>query len=145
VTDPASCTARVCVREFHSRALRNGDARTIAILSRADDNPALAITVFRDGRPLTRVLWTRRELRPLETAFDLLSDPRFDGVARAGATRHGAGLSLVVEARACGADRGVAFWREANGQVVGRAVPIYGAELDALRQAVAELQRLAKC
>jgi hypothetical protein len=138
-------TAPSFVHEFSSVALRNGDARTIAVLSRPGDRPAVALSRFRAGQALTRALFHEFELAPLERALELVRDRDFVGTEVTGKIPNGPELILTVKVHATGTERYIAIGRQraADGTHVGRATELRGLEIDALGAAIDELRRRA--
>lgn len=137
--------SRTAVQEF-SRALRqNGVVRSIAILRRDGDRPALAVSTFRGSRILTRVLlFAGPEIELLSCAVRCARGPEFIGSQVAGAVSHG-DLRLWILTRSDGVRPPAVLLARSTpgGGRVGRPIAICGAELDALEAALEEFQRIA--
>jgi hypothetical protein len=146
-TDRAPIPA-VAVREFSRVPLRCGHERQIAILSRAGDQPALAITCFvANGEQIARTIFRGpHEVEVLSAAIRLARGPSLRGRANAGILHHGANVRLHVWACAnTGKPAAVCFARRtADGCHIGGPTALDGDELDALEQAARCIRRIMR-
>jgi hypothetical protein len=134
------------VREFSRVRLAGTERRTIAILSREGDRPALAIARWEGQRQTGRILIRRPELAALEDALRWARDPFLAGRHGTGAIDYGGGLRCLVwahrdDARGRAPAVVLATVRD-DGSHVGRPTTIGGAELDGLALAATAFRAL---
>lgn len=125
------------VREFSCVDLKSGGARTVAALERPGDRAVLAITFFRDGKVVTRMLFfSGRDVDVVEAAIFHARDPELSDERDAGLIPVGSGCFIRVWASADRGSGAVVFQRQHGNRDLGRPTRIKRAELDALEQAV---------
>lgn len=122
------------VAEFYCRTLRNGDARTVAVLS-GGKRPCVALSVFRDRKVLTRSLFFPEHLDVLEPAIVAALD--LDKLEPAAVKQGDVELHVWATPAALHLQR-----RQPNGRTISNVTRLFGAELEALDKAVAFLRRL---
>lgn len=123
------------VRQFSAVELRNLDVRTIAVLHKPGDQPAVTVAIWRDGRELTRRLIHQCDLATVRAALAVAQDRATHERRHVGTIEQGA---TALDLYACGGPSGcVALQRRAvaSGARVGREVPLVGEELAALANA----------
>jgi len=134
VASPESCTHVTVFSRLELVTI----TRTIAILSRPGDRPALAISWFRGRSLVTRLLWHADALEPLERALTAQES----GVCGSTVSDRGE-VRVVVAVRVQGDDRAIGIWRELveTSAPLGRTTWIRASEVELLRVAIAELRK----
>lgn len=131
------------VRKFSYVRLQSGGARTIAVLSRPGDAPALAVSRFRDGQLVTRILFhVGLELDVLRAAIAYAENPELPGAVKAGSMPHGTELCVWVRAVEPGV---IGVGRvHADGRRLGSVTYLKGDEFVALKLAVSHIRRMTR-
>lgn len=139
MTSPAQTTTEV----FSRVALKNGDERGIAVLSRPGDRPCVVVARFRERRFLTKTLFHGPDLSLLRAALEAVRDPTLRDRRDVGERAQGRAVTVRVwVSHFPGRPRAVCFGRSVLGKPLGGATTIAGAELVALERAVERAQKV---